>query len=160
VLGAVEPGHSGVASGVNNAIARVAQLLAVAAIGAVVASAFANRLDSNLAGHRLTPQASAVVAQDRTRALVTTTSGVPAPERPEVHAGLVNASVYAFRVSLAIGAGLAVLGGLVALAGIQNPRRKVPCTDCPGGALAGASADIARSRRAELPQPAAAGTAE
>jgi EmrB/QacA subfamily drug resistance transporter len=160
VLGAVEPGHSGVASGVNNAIARVAQLLAVAAIGAVVASAFATRLDTNLAGHRLTPQASAAVAQDRTRALVTTTSGVPAPERPEVHAALVNASVYAFRVSLGIAAGLAVIGGLVALAGIENPRRKVPCTDCPGGALAPANADTGRIPEVRVPRPATAGKAE
>jgi EmrB/QacA subfamily drug resistance transporter len=160
VLGAVEPGHSGVASGVNNAIARVAQLLAVAAIGAVVASAFAGRLDSNLSGHRLTTQASAVVAQDRTRALVTTVSRVPAPERAEVHRALVGASVYAFRVSLAIAAGLAVIGGLVALAGIENPRRKVPCSDCPGGALAGASADVVRVRQVRERQPVAAGTAE
>jgi EmrB/QacA subfamily drug resistance transporter len=160
VLGAVEPGHSGVASGVNNAIARVAQLLAVAAIGAVVASAFASRLDSNLAGHRLTPRARAVVAQDRTRALVTTVSGVPAPEQPEVHAALVNASVYGFRVSLAIAAGLAALGGLVALAGIENPRRKVPCTDCPGGALAAANADSGRIPEVRVPRPAAARTAE
>ncbi len=40
---------------------------------------------------------------------------------------------------MVIGALLAALGGLVALVGIENPRRKVPCVDCPGGALAGAS---------------------
>jgi predicted MFS family arabinose efflux permease len=145
VLGSVEPGHSGLASGINNAVSRVASLLAIAAIGAVVASAFAHRLDSNLSGHRLSPQAAAVVAQDRTRALVTTVSGVPPPERPEVHAALVNSSVYAFRISVVIAAGLSVLGGLVALVGIQNPRRKVPCADCPGGALAAGSADTGRS---------------
>ncbi len=145
VLGSVEPGHSGLASGINNAVSRVASLLAIAAIGAVVASAFAHRLDNNLSGHRLSPQAAAVVAQDRTRALVTTVSGVPPPERAEVHAALVNGSVYAFRVSLVIAAGLSVLGGLVALVGIQNPRRKVPCADCPGGALAAGSADTGRT---------------
>jgi EmrB/QacA subfamily drug resistance transporter len=162
VLGSVEPGHSGLASGINNAIARVANLLAIAAIGAVVANAFASRLDRNLAGHKLSPQASAVVAQDRTRALVTTVSGVPASEQAEVHAALVNASVRAFRVSVEIAAALAILGGVVALVGIENPRRKVPCTDCPGGALAGGSADIARSRIPEVRvrRPAAAGTTE
>src|SRR5205823_6082814 len=115
VLGAVEPGHSGVASGVNNAIARVAGLLAIAALGAVVASTFSSRLDHNLAGKHLSPQAARVVASDRTRALVTSVSAVPASERPEVHAALVNASVYAFRIGLGISAGLAVLGGVVAL---------------------------------------------
>ncbi len=160
VLAAVEPGHSGVASGVNNAIARVASLLAVAAIGAVVATAFANRLDSDLAGHQLSPRATAVVAQDRTRALITTVNGVPVRERPEVHSALVNSSVYAFHISLAIAAGLAFLGGLVALAGIENPRRKVPCADCPGGALAAANADEVRIPRAREPEPVAASTAE
>jgi hypothetical protein len=160
VLGSVEQGHSGVASGINNAIARVASLLAIAAIGAVVASSFAHRLDSNLAGHPLSPQAAAVVAQDRTRALVTTVSGVPAPERPEVHRALVDASVYAFHVSVVIAGALALLGGLVALVGIENPRRKVPCTDCPGGALAAASADIGRSPQTREPEPVAASPAK
>jgi hypothetical protein len=159
VLGSVDTGHSGLASGINNAVSRVASLLAIAAIGAVVANAFAHRLDSNLRGHPLSPQAAAVVAQDRTRALVTTVSGVPPPERAEVHAALVNASVYAFRVSVAIAAGLSVLGGLVALAGIENPRRKVPCTDCPGGALAAGNADIGRTSQTRAPQPVTASPA-
>jgi EmrB/QacA subfamily drug resistance transporter len=145
VLGAVAPGHSGVASGVNNAVARVAGLLAIAALGAVVASTFATRLDSQLAGRRLSPQAARVVATARTRALVTSVSGVPAAERAELHAALVNSSVYAFRIGLGISAALAVLGGVVALVGIENPRRKVPCADCPGGALQGGSVDAARS---------------
>jgi hypothetical protein len=154
VLGAVEPGHSGVASGVNNAIARVAGLLAIAALGAVVASTFSNRLDSDLASKHLSPRAAQVVASDRSRALVTTVDGVPRSERAEVHTALVNASVYAFRIGLGISAGLAVLGGVVALIGIENPRRKVPCIDCPGGALQGGSIDVARLPRVS-PAPAA-----
>jgi hypothetical protein len=62
-----------------------------------------------------------------------------------VRAALVDASVSSFRLGMEIGAGLAVLGGLVALVGIENPRRRVLCADCPGGALAGASEDTAGS---------------
>ena len=92
--------------------------------------------------------------------MVTTVSDVPAPDRAEVHAALVNASVYSFRVSVVIAAGLAVLGGLVALVGIENPRRKVPCTDCPGGALAAGNADTVRAPQTREPEPVAAGTAK
>jgi EmrB/QacA subfamily drug resistance transporter len=145
VLGAVEPGHSGVASGINNAIARVAGLLAIAALGAVVAGSFQSRLDSDLAHSRLSAPARSVVVRARTKPLVIDTSGVPAPEQPLVRHALVDASVHAFRLGMGIGAALAILGGLVSLVGIENPRRKVKCADCPGGALAGASADAART---------------
>jgi EmrB/QacA subfamily drug resistance transporter len=136
VLGSVEPGHSGLASGVNNAVARVAGLLAIAALGAVISGTFASRLDQGLAHKPLSPQARTAVARDRTNALVTNTSDVPPPDRPTVHHALVDASVYSFRIGLGISAALAILGGVVALLGIENPRRRVPCADCPGGALA------------------------
>jgi predicted MFS family arabinose efflux permease len=152
VLGAVEQGHSGVASGVNNAVARVASLLAIAAIGAVVAGSFGRRLDHDLASAALSAPAQAAVARDHAQPLVISVAGVPRSERPVVHGALVNASVHAFRVGLLIAGGLAVLGGLVALVGIENPRRRIRCADCPGGAIAGASLEVAHAVRA----PAAA----
>jgi EmrB/QacA subfamily drug resistance transporter len=143
VLGAVELGHSGVASGINNAIARVAGLLAIAALGAVITGSFQNRLQHDLAGRPLSPAARVAVTRARAKPLVISTPGVPAGERAEVRAALVDSSTHAFRFGMVIGALLAALGGLVALFGIENPRRKVACADCPGGALAGASADAA-----------------
>jgi hypothetical protein len=143
VLSSVEPGHSGLASGVNNAIARVAGLIAIAALGAIVAGSFQRRLDHDLASRPLDQRARAVVASARTRPLVIDTNGLRGSGRAVVRAALVDASVYSFRLGMGIGAGLAVLGGIVALIGIENPRRLVPCVDCPGGVLMGPTAAIA-----------------
>jgi predicted MFS family arabinose efflux permease len=149
VLGAVELGHSGVASGINNAIARVAGLLAIAALGAVITGSFQNRLQHDLAGRPLSPAARVAVTHARSKPLVISTPGVPAGERAEVRAALVDSSTHAFRFGMVIGALLAALGGLVALVGIENPRRKVAAQDCAGGALAGASPDAARAPAAQ-----------
>jgi hypothetical protein len=142
VLGAVEPGHSGLASGVNNAVARMAGLIAIAAVGAVVAASFQTRLDSQLSGRALSAQTRSALAVARTRPLVTSARNVPVEQRAEVHTALVNGSVHAFRVGMLIAAALALVGGLVSLIGIENPRRRVASEDCPGGAL-GLSPDAA-----------------
>ncbi len=157
VLGSVEVGHSGLASGVNNAVARVAGLIAIAAIGAVVASSFQARLDSKLAGRQLSPQARHAVELARQRPLVTSVSGVQGRERDVVHGALVDASVEAFRIGMLIGGVLAIIGGLTSLIGIENPRREVRSADCPGGALVGVSPDAASGSTA-APVLRAAGT--
>jgi predicted MFS family arabinose efflux permease len=151
VLGSVEQGHSGVASGVNNMVARVAGLLAIAALGAVVAGSFHSRLSHDVRGQRLGAATAAVVSRSATRPLVVSTNGVPPQHRAAVEHAMVDASVHAFRLALLIAAALAAFGALIALIGIENPRRKVECADCPGGALAGASVDVARSEPARLP---------
>ena len=155
VLGSVESGHSGLASGVNNAVARVASLIAIAALGAVVAASFQTRLDGQLRHHTLSAQTRAAVAVARTRPLVTNAQNVPAPERPLVHAALVDASVHAFRIGMVISATLALLGGLVSLIGIENPRRRVASQECSGGPL-GISPDSAH----DVPVLAGAGSAD
>jgi hypothetical protein len=154
VLASVEPGHSGVASGVNNAVARIAGLLAIAALGAIVSASFAGRLTHD--AKALSPQAHAFVAQAKTRPFVTTTTQAPAPERAQLQRALQRASVHALHTGLEIAALLAFLGGAAALAGIENPRRRVPCVDCPGGALAGASSDVGAATPAPPAEPATA----
>ncbi len=145
VLGAVDEKHSGVASGVNNAIARIAGLLAIAVLGAVVAGAFASKIDSELSGP-LTPAVQSAVTEAKARSLTTEPAArVPAPQRPRVHAALADASTSAYRLGLGIGGALVILGGVVCLVGITNPRREVPSEECPGGALYGASEDHAHA---------------
>src|SRR5207237_2855024 len=55
--------EAGIASGVNNAIARVAGLLGTAAVGAAVAASFVSRLDAGTAHTALGGAARAAVAQ-------------------------------------------------------------------------------------------------
>ncbi len=154
VLAAVEEKHSGVASGVNNAIARIAGLLAIAVLGAVVASQFASTVDMKLGGRPLSATARGAVAEAKDRSLSTAPADrVPAPERASVMTALEGASESAFHIGLGLGAGLVVLGGVVSLVGIENPRRKVPSRQCPGGALVGASEDVGRVPEVHLPPP-------
>jgi hypothetical protein len=116
VLASVTSGNSGLASGVNNAVARVAGLLAIAALGAVVSASFAARLGHDVAGTSLTSAARAAVVLARTKPLVAHVPGAsPALER-----ALTDASVHAFHVVMAIAAVLAMLGGVAALLGISN----------------------------------------
>jgi EmrB/QacA subfamily drug resistance transporter len=149
VLADADEHNAGIASGVNNAIARVAGLLAVAALGAVLAAQFSAAIDANLAGRRLSPATAKVVdqARDRTLARVEPRT-LPAPERAPVARAVEDASVTAFHRGAGIAALLVAIGGVIGIAGIRNPRRDVPCADCPGGALAGAPADAARPREA------------
>lgn len=151
VLGSVGQGHSGLASGINNAVARVASLVAIAGIGAVVAGSFQARVDAQLRGRRLSPQAQRAVAAERKRPLVTSANAVPAAERPLVHAALANASVHGFQIGMVIAAALAMLGGIASLIGIENPRRRVPCAECPGGAFVGVNPDVARGSPSHVP---------
>jgi EmrB/QacA subfamily drug resistance transporter len=111
VLNSVPAGRSGLASGTNNAVARIAGLLAIAAVGAAVSGGFASRLDHDL-GHRA-PTAI------RSRPLVISALGQPAVVR---HA-LVDGSVHGFRIGMEIAAALAALGGLIALVGIESRPR-------------------------------------
>jgi hypothetical protein len=107
VLADADEHNAGIASGVNNAIARIAGLLCVAAIGAVV---------------------SAVYASDM---------GGPVGDTLEVIPGMpesLAASVHAFRVGIGVCAVLVAVGGVLGLAGIRNPRREVRCEDCAQGA--------------------------
>jgi EmrB/QacA subfamily drug resistance transporter len=119
VLGAVPQHNAGVASGVNNQVARVASLLAIAAVGAVVAARFGAVLEDGVDASRLDPGARAALADVESRPLSGGVGGRPELDRP-----VQDASVAAYRAGLGVGGGLVILGGVVSLAGIVNPLRR------------------------------------
>jgi EmrB/QacA subfamily drug resistance transporter len=157
VLADADEHNAGIASGVNNAIARIAGLLGVAAIGAVVAAQFGTTLDDRLEGQRLSPAAAQAVVRARTQTLARVEPvGVPARERAVVADATEDASIAAFHVGLGIAAALVAAGGVLGLVGIVNPRRYVCAAECAGGQLAGAPREAARAPAAAAPVPATA----
>jgi len=120
VLQAADSRHAGIASGVNNAIARVAGLLAIAAVGAVVSAQFASRVEQRLPADRLDPAVRAFVREARERPLTVPEGPVAGSVRAEVQA----ADVYAYRAGMIVSAVLMIGGGIVAALGIRNPRRE------------------------------------
>ena len=143
VLGAVEEDHAGVAAAVNTTLSRVAQLFAVAVLGAVVSITFASRVDATLRRTAIDPGSRAAISRAKRQPLGSPSLiGVPPGERVLLRATFEDASVHAFRVADVIAAVLVASGGLIALAGIRNPRRRVAAELCPAGALCGASQEL------------------
>ena len=147
VLADADEEHAGIASGINNAIARAAGLLGVAAIGAVIAAQFSAALHERIDTSRLSPAAQAVVheAEDRTLARADV-SGLPADEATTVAQATEAAAVHAFHTGMGISAALVGLGGILGIAFVRTPRRDVSCAGCPGGQLVAAPVDAVRER--------------
>ena len=144
ILAGIDQAEAGIGSAVNNAVARVAGLIATVAIGAVVAAQFSSSLDHHLSGQPLTPRGQAAVAKAKQLTLGRpSVAGVPPREAVAITVASGRSSLEAFRVGIGVAGGLVILGGLIGAAGIRNPRRVVRARQCPGGQLAGAPLDAA-----------------
>jgi EmrB/QacA subfamily drug resistance transporter len=159
VLADADDSNAGIASGVNNAIARVAGLVAIAAVGAVVAATFGSKLDDELGERALArPEVARAVEQAKRQPLaVVEVSGVPDDVAATVREAAQDASVTAFHMGLGIATILVALGGVLGLIAITNPRRRVSAADCPGGQLVGHPREAARQSPCDwdAPVPAA-----
>ena len=147
VLSDADEEDAGIASGVNNAIARAGGLLGIAALGAVIAAQFSVALRAQIDTASLSAAGRAAVEHAQERVLARAdVSSLAAGEAEAVARAIEAASVDAFHTGMAISAGLVALGGILGLAFVRNPRRPVPSAGCAGGQLAGAPADAARER--------------
>ena len=108
--------RSGAASGINNAVARAAGLLAIAIFGAIAISIFARDLDARLRGVRPDVR-RAVLAQRVKLAEVEAPKGADAGTKARVDEAVKHAFVRAFRINVLIAGALAALaaGGAVVI---------------------------------------------
>jgi hypothetical protein len=157
VLDSVEERHMGIGSGVNNAVARVAGLLAIAALGAIVSAQFSSSVEEKVDVGSLSAEARRAVddakAQPLTRGDV---SEIPAGEADELDAALVDSSVSAFHLGILFSIVLMVLGGLISLLWVRNPERPAERESDYGPGPAATAGECGRSGRgggtAELPE--------
>ena len=124
VMGAVDASRSGAASAVNNAVSRVAGLLGIAILGALVAARFGAALDA-AAPAGLGPRAAGALEAARERPLARPDlGGLPPAQAAAVRATVREGSVAAFHWGVGGAAALALAGGLISAAAIRNPRRR------------------------------------
>jgi hypothetical protein len=111
VMGAVDSHHAGVASGVNNAVARVAGLLAVAVFGVVLTRTFDGRVGRSLDAVKLSAPARTEIDRELPKLAGADVKAAPsvAPEqRGAVERAIGNAFVSAFRLVFILAAALAL----------------------------------------------------
>ncbi len=125
VFDAVPNAKSGVASGVNNAVARTAGLLAVAAFGIVLAGVFNGGFDLRIAHRHLSAETARIAHDDRARLYAgTVPPDVPARDRTDVAAAVREGYLAGFRAVMVASAGVCVVAALIALVAIPGqPRR-------------------------------------
>ena len=120
-LNSVEGRHSGLASGVNNAVSRTASLLAIAIMGVFVFAAFSGALDSRLANLDLSQETQIAMEEQK--------SSLGAAEPPvdidgetvaDIERAVDESFVTSFRVAMYIAAGLAVASALAAAVLIEG----------------------------------------
>jgi Major Facilitator Superfamily len=137
VMSSVEEGRAGTASGINNAVARVAGVLAIAILGIVMVSAFNHSLRSSVGSLNLPPE---VLQEIQANAIKL--GGLRAPASLDagtaamIQTAIARAFVFGFRTIMAICAGLAVAsaGAAVALIGgakLARPRFGSPISNTP-----------------------------
>jgi EmrB/QacA subfamily drug resistance transporter len=138
-LNSVDERHVGIASGINNAVSRMAGLLAIAVLGAAVAGRFGTVLDEKLGGEKFSPAAQREISKARDAGLAGTdvSKSVPKAEQARIEPAVEDASVSGFHLGMAVGGGLMIAGGLVAAVGIEDPKRRRKHEPAPRAVQAG-----------------------
>jgi EmrB/QacA subfamily drug resistance transporter len=115
VMSSVDQNRAGAASGINNAVARVASVLAVAILGVVMVKVFDSRLNLSLNGRVLPPGILQYLRLNSIKlAGLDLPSGLDTDTTALIRASISHAFVFGFRTVMLICAGLCMASALVA----------------------------------------------
>jgi EmrB/QacA subfamily drug resistance transporter len=124
VLNAVDRKEQGAASGINNAVARVAALLAIAVFGIVAAASFNRSLDRRLAAAGVSPATVRLLEPERSRlGAMKAPAGTSETEAREIRQAVAKSLDASFRVVSTACAGLALLAAACGALGVPRARR-------------------------------------
>ncbi len=129
VMNSVPETESGLASGVNNAVSRLASLLAVAVLGALLVSVFNHSLDRQIGRMQLSVDARAEVDAARSQLAAMRSSD------PAIQSAVTTAFVRGYKTVTWIAAAITGLGGIFAFL-LIDPKR--PVRNSEGDGLSGA----------------------
>jgi EmrB/QacA subfamily drug resistance transporter len=129
VMTSVDEARAGVASGINNAVARTAGLLAVAVLGVIMLSVFSNELDKRLRAIQIPESTRSSIYEQRIKLGGIEVSenesedGTESPVnnfRNDIKAAIRQSFVSGYRVVMLVSAVLAALGGLMSWLFVEN----------------------------------------
>ncbi|QMW04666.1 MFS transporter [Spirosoma foliorum] len=125
VMGAVPNHYAGTASGINNAVARAAAVLALAVAGSVVLATFRHQLRLQIDGLPL-PAAVVEDLQAKSSQLGGTPipAGISASGRASVHRAIQLAFLHSFQVIMWVCTGLAWLSAIMAAFWVKRRQKK------------------------------------
>jgi hypothetical protein len=116
VMGAIEGRHAGLASGINNAVSRVAGLLAIAAFGIVAVERFGASLAARMQALGTPAALQQQILEQRVRLAALE---LPPEADAALRAAVAEAFVDVFRLIMLIAAGLALSSALIAMITIR-----------------------------------------
>ncbi len=132
VMGAVDQDRVGTASGINNAVARVASLLAIAVLGAIMVAEFSSELNRRLANVAMPSQVRIELQANETRlAALKPPSGLEPATAAAIESAVVASFVSSFRMMMWICAVLALASAAVGWRFIPGELRRSRATASP-----------------------------
>ena len=136
-MNSVSGSHSGLASGVNNAVSRTASLLAVAIMGVLVFAAFATSLDARLSDLGLSGEARAAMEEQKPDlGAAVPPEGVGAGTAAQIERAVDESFVAGFRLAMYVAAGLALASALASALIIEGKGRPERARGARGEAAA------------------------
>src|SRR5215218_4114778 len=124
-LNSVEGPHSGLASGVNNAVCRAGGLVAVAVLGTVISAGFSAHRDTRMEAIEVSQEVKEAVAAEKVKlGAAEAPEGVSADTAVRIEEAMAESFVAGFRLVMVMGVGLALASALVAL--VISPQHATP----------------------------------
>lgn len=130
VMDAVDEDRVGTASGINNAVARVAALLAIAIFGVIMVGAFSHQLNRRLTSVEMPAEARAELQSNESKlAALTVPKGVEPAAASAIESSIQSSFVFGFRLVMWLCAALALVSAGIAWRMIPGPSAAIGDTE-------------------------------